>query len=141
MRNEFAVIINEVAFYNKIDSIVWQLIKYTNVLSVLENNIAGYIYEVFQNYNLNQPQILEQQLLDIINKRLQIINNNRAKLYELLNQSQVAQRSPEWYELRKNRLTASAVAQALGKGKFSSKADLLKSKAFPELDKPFDWFN
>jgi len=139
MRNEFTVIINETSIYNKIDSIVWQLIKYTNVLNVPENNVAGYIYEIFQNNNsLNQPQILEQQLLDIINKRLQIINNNRAKLYELLNQSQVAQRSPEWYELRKNRLTASAVAQALGKGKFSSKADLLKSKAFPELDKPFD---
>lgn len=53
-------------------------------------------------------------------------------LDELLKQPQVAQRSPEWYELRKNRLTASDIAQSLNKGKFGTKQQLLTKKAFPD---------
>jgi putative phage-type endonuclease len=44
----------------------------------------------------------------------------------------VPQRSPEWFDLRMNRLTASDLAQALGKGKFGNKKQLLEKKAFPE---------
>lgn len=44
----------------------------------------------------------------------------------------IPQRSPEWYELRNNRLTASDLAQALGKGKFGTREQLLEKKAFPE---------
>ena len=50
----------------------------------------------------------------------------------LLQQPQVAQRSPEWFDLRKNRLTASDVAQALNKGKFGTKQQLISKKAFPD---------
>ncbi len=41
----------------------------------------------------------------------------------------IAQRSPEWYELRKQRLTASDTAQAIGKGKFGSRNQLIQKKA------------
>ena len=44
----------------------------------------------------------------------------------------VPQRSPEWFDLRQNRLTASDLAQALGKGKFGTRKQLLEKKAFPE---------
>jgi len=44
----------------------------------------------------------------------------------------VPQRSPEWFDLRLNRLTASDLAQALGKGKFGTRKQLLEKKAFPE---------
>jgi putative phage-type endonuclease len=44
----------------------------------------------------------------------------------------VPQRSPEWFDLRMNRLTASDLAQALGKGKFGTRKQLLEKKAFPE---------
>ena len=44
----------------------------------------------------------------------------------------VPQRSPEWFDLRKNRLTASDLAQALGKGKFGTRESLLMKKAFPD---------
>ena len=139
VHNEFSVILNEHVIYNKIDSIVWQLLKYTNVC-ISSSNISGYIYELMEHgYTHTHPH--DDQLMDIINKRVKILHYNRTKLYELLAQPQVAQRSQEWYELRKNRLTASAVAQALGKGKFASKADLLKDKAFPELAKPFDSYS
>ena len=44
----------------------------------------------------------------------------------------VPQRSKEWFDLRQNRLTASDLAQALGKGKFGNKKQLLEKKAFPD---------
>lgn len=44
----------------------------------------------------------------------------------------VPQRSPEWFDLRQNRLTASDLAQALNKGKFGTRKQLLEKKAFPE---------
>lgn len=45
---------------------------------------------------------------------------------------QVPQRSKEWFDLRMNRLTASDLAQAVGKGKFGTRKQLLEKKAFPE---------
>ena len=146
MMNDFSVIVNNVAIYNSIDSIIWQLIKYINISHTSENDIIQYIYEIYQSTYASHAshasniecELNTQQLLDIISKRYKIIDTSRKTLYNLLAQPQVAQRSPEWYELRKNRLTASAVAQAIGKGKFASKDDLLKDKAFPELAKPFD---
>lgn len=146
MRNEFTLIINEKPLYNKIDSIIWQLIKYINVFDGISNNISGYIHEYLLEYNQIQynqqyDTISEKEIYDIITERINTIKESRNNLYRLLKLPQVAQRSPEWYELRKNRLTASAIAQAIGKGKFSSKAELLKDKAFPELAKPFDSYS
>lgn len=46
----------------------------------------------------------------------------------------IPQRSEEWYLLRNNRLTASDLAQALGKGKFGTRQQLLEKKAFPETN-------
>jgi len=55
----------------------------------------------------------------------------------LLSLSKVEQRSKEWFQLRENRLTASDLAQAINKGKFGTRHDLLIRKAFPSL-KPFE---
>ena len=38
------------------------------------------------------------------------------------------QRSKEWYDIRENLLTASSLADALGKGHFQTRDDLLISK-------------
>lgn len=46
------------------------------------------------------------------------------------------QRSPEWYEMRNNVLTASSLADALGKGHFNTKESLLIDKTSTEK-KPF----
>jgi putative phage-type endonuclease len=139
MKNDFSVIINEIPLYNKIDSILCQIIKYFPQLIPAvqyDINIVDYIYELYmQLYNQKESN---HDVYNTIKQRICQISTYRNNLYTLLTQPQVAQRSPEWYELRKNRLTASAVAQAIGKGKFSTKAELLKDKAFPELAKPFD---
>lgn len=44
----------------------------------------------------------------------------------------VPQRSKEWYEMREGRLTASDLAQAMGKGKFGNRKELLAKKSFPD---------
>lgn len=54
------------------------------------------------------------------------------QVQELIKLPQVPQRSPEWFDLRKNRLTASDLAQALGKGKFGNRETLVLKKAFPD---------
>ena len=76
--------------------------------------------------------------LDDVEARLARVKNYRAQLKKLLTMPQVEQRSPEWYEMRRGRLTASAISQSIGKGKFATRNALLKSKAFPEHDKVFD---
>jgi putative phage-type endonuclease len=47
-----------------------------------------------------------------------------------------AQRSKEWYEIRENILTASSLADALGKGHFKSRDEMLLSKMDIEQSKP-----
>lgn len=64
-------------------------------------------------------------------------HQDRKALKYLLNLPKVEQRSPEWFQLREKRLTASDLAQAMGKGKFGTRQDLLVRKAFPNL-KPFE---
>lgn len=72
--------------------------------------------------------------------RVETIRKARSQLATLLATPQVAQRSEEWYEMRRGRLTASAVAQAIGQGKYGTRSALVRSKAFPELDEPFNSF-
>lgn len=64
-------------------------------------------------------------------------HNSRKALNYLLHLPKVEQRSSEWFKLRESRLTASDLAQAIGKGKFGTRQDLLVRKAFPDL-KPFE---
>lgn len=66
---------------------------------------------------------------DAIEDRIAAIRRYREKLAELRAVPLIAQRSDEWYELRKQRLTASDIAQAIGKGKFGSRSQLIQKKA------------
>ena len=50
----------------------------------------------------------------------------------ILNQTQIEQRSDEWYNIRKNMLTASDVAAALGVNKYQSQNSLIKKKISTE---------
>lgn len=70
-------------------------------------------------------------------QRILAIQTYRQQLKVLLEEPQVAQRSQEWFDMRKNRLTASDLAQAMNKGKFGTKQQLLSKKAFPESAAPF----
>ena len=52
----------------------------------------------------------------------------------LLTLPKIEQKSPEWYEIRKNMITASDFAQALGDGKFGTIEQFYKKKCIPESD-------
>lgn len=64
---------------------------------------------------------------------IDIILKDIKKIRELVKLPQVQQRSKEWFDLRTNRLTASDLAQALGRGKFGTRKSLLYKKAFPDM--------
>ena len=106
-----------------IDAEIWKLYKHFNIADnfpVIE--CANFIYD-----NL-KPAISHESILE----RLQTIHTYRRQLKFLMETPQVKQRSPEWFEMRTERLTASSTAQAIGKGKFGNRNQLLQSKAFPE---------
>lgn len=61
--------------------------------------------------------------------RINTIFKSRRKLKSLRNLPVIEQRSEEWYRIRQELLTASDLAQALDKGKFGNRNDLLAKKA------------
>ena len=70
------------------------------------------------------------------NRQLELIYQKRRDQLSVLKQLELPeQRSKEWYEMRKNKLTASSLADALDKGHFQSRDELLFYKI---EEKPFE---
>jgi putative phage-type endonuclease len=115
-----------------IDATIWKFLKHFP--SVFDDDM----------YCSSVVHFIHEQLAtsvadtSVIALRVETIRTYRKQLATLMAMPQVAQRSEAWYEMRRGRLTASAIDQALDRGKYGSKADLLKSKAFPEYNKPFN---
>jgi putative phage-type endonuclease len=61
-------------------------------------------------------------------KRVGEVRSYRCELQKLRDIPYIAQRTDEWYNLRKQRLTASDIAQAIGKGKFGNRDQLIQKK-------------
>jgi putative phage-type endonuclease len=61
-------------------------------------------------------------------QRVQQVQLNQSGLRRLHGRHQVAQRTPAWYDARHTMITASDVAQALGRGKFGTQRDFLMKK-------------
>jgi putative phage-type endonuclease len=74
-----------------------------------------------------------------ITERLAKTKQYRKQLRKLMKIPTIEQRSPEWYEVRNNLITASDMGQALGVGKFGSVRDLYVKKSAYE-DVPFGTF-
>ncbi len=74
----------------------------------------------------------DEEMID----RLKVIRGYRKRLAELKQIPYIAQRSQEWYDLRKQRLTASDTAQAIGKGKFGTRDQLVQKKVNEVLGVP-----
>lgn len=112
-----------------IDKAIWALMKQ-----------KGYEYIDTEEMSIVTAKVHDLLVIDsitmcnaLIEKRLSSIRMFRSKLRNLLEQPQVEQRSPEWHEMRKNRLTASDTATAMNRGKFETRKNLLRKKAFPHL--------
>uniref|UniRef100_A0A6C0KW96 YqaJ viral recombinase domain-containing protein n=1 Tax=viral metagenome TaxID=1070528 RepID=A0A6C0KW96_9ZZZZ len=111
-------------------------VKIENTLWVLCKNFKDEIFDTL----LKSPGIASY-VIDIsgdiasiadIEKNIQIIIENRAQLEALKQMPQVKQRSPEWFALRRDRLTASDTGQAMNRGHYGNRAKLVENKAFPE---------
>lgn len=70
---------------------------------------------------------------DVIARR-QLLQMYRHQLDSLRQLPKIEQRTPEWYETRKNLITASDFAQALGEGKFGTQKQFFQKKCGYEKD-------
>ena len=112
-------------------------------LDLLENKFQilqelKLIYD-FTNQDLNEGEkcllytidsILQLELVKLYN-----INDMTKKVNELKKLKLPDQRTFEWYEMRKNKLTASSFADALGKSHYNTRNESLLHKI---VDKPFE---
>lgn len=105
----------------QIEIAAWRLQKHFN-MDLNNVGMVGYIKETL-------GAALKSEA---IATRLAILQKYTETLHQLLQVSQVQQRSQEWYNMRKNRLTASDTAQALGLSKYGKAHQLVTKKAFPE---------
>jgi len=80
-----------------------------------------------KSINLCAKALFPKSTIDTTIRKKQI-TRYKEKLNKLREIPVIEQRSPEWYEVRKNLITASDFAQALGDGKFSSQKQLYKNK-------------
>jgi putative phage-type endonuclease len=119
-----------------IEAEIWRLYKYFTgeKIDTFDIRLCAEYIENNLKEKENETKSLEISIDKIIDK-IEAIRKYRQQLKCLQNIPQVKQRSPEWYEMRNGRLTASATAAALGKGKYESREQLLKKKAYPESEK------
>lgn len=121
-------------FYRQVESEMWALYKHfpAHVIDTFDNaSFSKFIYDSL-NTKKNKETIIPT--VEDIEQRVTVIREYRKQLLHLQSIPQVKQRTPEWYNMRKERLTASATAQAIGKGKFGNRSQLLQSKAFPDSE-------
>lgn len=102
-----------------------KLAKLISIFPIIKDwsndKIYNFLIEIFDNVKISTK--------DIENFKKQYNT-----LQYLLNLPKVEQRSPEWFKLRESRLTASDLAQSMGKGKFGTREELLTKKAFPDFN-------
>lgn len=70
---------------------------------------------------------------NMISQRLSRVSTYKTVLNNLLRIPKIVQKSPEWYDARTKLITASDMAQALGKGKFGSSKDIFRKKCGYEV--------
>lgn len=105
---------------NIIDKVLWSFYKKNN--NITDDEILSKIKKKeLENNNIS---------IEDVKTRLKKISKYRKKLYELKKMPLVKQRTPEWFELRKNRLTASDMFDAIT----SSSLQLAKKKAGVLID-------
>ena len=90
------------------------------------NDLLNYIVEnIYNNLVISLDSNITKEY---IQKRLSNIENYKKQLQIIKEIPMIIQRSDEWFNVRKNLITASDMAQALNKGKFGSQKDFLIKK-------------
>ena len=136
---------------NEFDEQIYEKIKLELPIDEIQKTLIDQLFYDYEVNDFEDHSILtvskRKYLSEIVEKRLdQKIDSFRERLFQIssihekvekLKQLQLPeQRSKEWYELRSNILTASSLADALGKGHFNTRESLLIDKTSKE-EKPF----
>jgi putative phage-type endonuclease len=103
--------------------------------SEIKNNLMDIYYDV--NFTSSDEYVLDNLINYVINQLCEKYKScqYRKQQLQVLKQLKLPeQRSPEWYEMRKDKLTASSMASALGKCHFTSRNELLLDKI---IEKPY----
>ncbi len=108
-----------------------------NYLKIRNNLNIQEICEYFSNENID---------FDKFKERVQTIKNYRKHLKKLKTIPVIPQKSDEWLNARKNMISASDFAQALGEGKFGSAKQLIEKKCteddmISKSNPIFEWGN
>ena len=103
-------IIDRIISMNKID--IYNIQEKDKILIY---NVMKYINNIYINFKY-------------IEDRIELLKKNIDILDKLKKIPQMKQRSLEWYEARKNMITASDMAEALNKGKFGTQKNLIIKK-------------
>ena len=91
-----------------------------------ESDLVNYIVEnIYNNLVISLDTNITKEY---IRNRLLNIENYKKQLQIIKEIPMIIQRSDEWFNVRKNLITASDMAQALNKGKFGSQKDFLIKK-------------
>tara|TARA_B100000214_G_scaffold375038_1_gene359755 strand:- start:2288 stop:3436 length:1149 start_codon:yes stop_codon:yes gene_type:complete len=100
--------------------------------------IIEQLYTIYDELNENEKYVIQKLatfLYNEIKDKETIFQRRREKLQTLKQLELPEQRSKEWYEMRKEKLTASALASALDKCHFTTRDELILSKI---EDKPYE---
>ena len=115
--------------------------EYINGHSVDEQDLETLKQELYDVYNVdgdeNKIYVIDINVDSIVKENIsnqKIYNERKEKLKGLKLLELPEQRSPEWYEMRKEKLTASSLASAIGKCHFTTREELILSKI---EDKPY----
>lgn len=111
-----------------IDAALWALMKERGPECIENGDLSVIVQDVHDLLVMDSITMCNA----LIQKRVEQIKEYRRMLLALQQQPQVVQRSPEWFQMRLNRLTASDTATAMGRGKFETRKNLLRKKAFPD---------
>ena len=115
---------------NNYSSVIGNIHIYENEII---NELINLCNDVNEAQNKNDNQLISEKYLinsivkEFINNNLKY-NERRDKLYKLLELKLPEQRSPEWYEMRRDKLTASSIATAMGDDNYKSKYNLIYDK-------------
>ena len=112
------------------DSSIDRVYKYleNEVISKMdyESDLVNYIVEnIYNNLVISLDTNITKKY---IQNRLSNIENYKKQLQIIKEIPMIIQRSDEWFNVRKNLITASDMAQALNKGKFGSQKDFFIKK-------------
>ena len=116
--------------------------EYINGYRVDEQDLETLKEELYSVYNVdgdeNKIYVIDLNVESIVKENIsnqKVYNERKEKLKGLKQLELPEQRSPEWYEMRKEKLTASSLASAIGKCHFTTREELILSKI---EDKPYE---